>query len=487
MEAVRRGSLVTTDLGWRWSWTAHAYAVIVALGIGYFVSKNPLQFYDSLGNMLHVQSKGLSRVLIEDFTARAFLRPFLLASTDVTFELANGHYLAMYKTIHVLQLVATAVLFVTLLRVRSAPGAFAVPLGVAMLFGAHTFAGTVHEGFPINTYLTIVVCCLAAANLSFGRPALWRDLAAAGLFVFSALTVESGLLVWVIFAAAWIGGCRGVSTRGVLAATAGLAAYFVLRFGLLDVGMPSLQLRSSGFGFRVLDPPELIAMFGGRPWIFYAYNVVSQLLTVLVAEPKGGVWVFTRGLLSGELLPRDVIGVISSTGATLLIVWYGVSRIGDWRRGVFEHGDRLLLIFVAVLCGNAAISYAYTKDVIVSPAGVFHAAAASVAFAHLLGRFASLPSVRLPAVAAALVLALFSAAWATRLVALHYILHQKAVIVRNDWMLNGPRPAGYGLEINPAGAALARQLYDEAVRMRTAGTYFYPVPDQAWKYFERPW
>jgi hypothetical protein len=211
------------------------------------------------------------------------------------------------------------------------------------------------------------------------------------------------------------------------------------------------------------------------------------LLTVLVAEPKGGVWVFTRGVLSGELLPRDVIGVVSSAGATLLIVLYGVSRIGDWRRGAFEHGDRLLLIFVAVLCGNAAISYGYTKDVIVSPAGVFHAAAACIAFAHVLGRLGSLSPVRLPAVAVVLVLALYSAGWATRLVGLHYNLHQKAVIVRNDWMLNGPRPTGFGLEINPAGAALARQLYDEAVQMRAAGTSFYPVPGQAWKYFERPW
>lgn len=478
---------MTTAHDWRWSWTAHAYAVIVALGIGYFVSRNPLQFYDCLGNMLHVQSKGLWGVLIEDFTAKDFLRPFLFAPIDLTFDLANGHYLAMYKTIHALQLVATAVLFVNLLPVRSMTGALAVPLGLAMLFGAHTFAGTVHEGFPINTYLTIVVCCLMAANLSFGRPALWRDLAAVGLFVFAALTVESGLLVWVIFAAAWIGGCRGVSKRAVLAATAALVGYFVLRFGLLNVGVPSLELRSSGFGFRVLDPPELIARFGERPWVFYAYNVVSQLLTVLVAEPKGGVWVFTRGVLSGELLPRDIIGVASSTGATLLIVWYGVSRIGEWRRGAVEHGDRLLLIFVAVLCGNAAISYAYTKDVIVSPAGVFHAAAASVAFAHVLGRFGSLQSVRLTAVAVALALAVYSAGWATRLVALHYNLHQKAVIVRNDWMGNGPQPSGFGLETNPAGAALARQLYDEAVRMRAAGTYFYPAPGEAWKYFEKPW
>ena len=479
--------MVMTAHGWRWSWTAHAYAVIVALGLGYFISKNPLQIYDCLGNMLHVQSAGLWGVLVEDFTAKTFLRPFLLAQTDVTFDLANGHYLEMYKAIHALQLAATAALFVNLLRVTSMTSALAVPFGVGALFGSHTFGGTVTEGFPINHFMTIVVCCLIAANLSFGRPALWRDLAAVALFVFAALTLESGLLVWVIFAAAWIAGCRGVSRRALLAATAGLLGYFFLRFGLLNVGVPSLELRNSGFGFQVLDPPELISRFGERPWVFYAYNVVSQLLTVLVAEPKGGVWVFTRGVLSGELLPRDIIGVASSTGATLLIVWYGVSRISDRRRRVFEHGDRLLIIFVAVLCANAVIGYAYTKDVIVSPAGVFHAAAAAVAFAHVLGRLGCLSSVRLPAVAVTLALALLSAGWAMRLVALHYNLHEKAFIVRNDWMWTGPEPRGLGLERNPAGAALARQLYDQAVRMRVAGTYFYPARGQAWRYLEKPW
>jgi hypothetical protein len=473
--------------GWRWSWTANAYAVIVALGIGYFVSRNPLQFYDCLGNMLHVQSKDLWGVLVEDFTAKDFLRPLLLAQIDVTFDLANGRYLEMYKSIEVLQLVAAALLFVNLLRVRSMTGAFAVPFGIAMLFGSHTISGAIHEAFPINTYLTIVVCCLMAAHLSFGNPAVWRDVAAVALFIFAALTVESGLLVWVIFAAAWIVGCRGVSTRALVATTGALVGYFALRFAVLDVGVPPLALRGSAFGFRVLEPPELVARFGQHPSIFYAYNVVSQFLTVLVAEPKGGVWVFTRGVVTGELLPRDVIGVVSSTGATLLIVWYSLSRIGDWRRRVFDHGDRLVLVFVAVLCANAVIGYGYTKDVIVSPAGVFHGLAASIAFAHVLGRFERAASTGVAALAMASVLAVLSAGWATRLIALHYNLHQKAEIVRNDWMLNGPQPPGFGLEINPTGAALARQLYDQAVSMRAAGTYFYPAAGQAWKYFEKPW
>jgi hypothetical protein len=390
----------------------------------------------------------------------------------------------MYNTIHALQLLAAAALFVNLLRVSSVSSVLAVVFGVAALFGAHTFGGAVHEGFPINTFMTIVVCCLVAANLSFGRPSVWRDVAAVSLFAFAALTVESGLLVWVVFVAAWIVGCRGISTRALAVTTATLVAYFWVRFGLLDVGVPSLVQRSSGFGFRVLDPPELTARFGDRLWLFYAYNVVCQVLTVLFAEPQGGVWALTRAVSTGEILPRDVIGVVSSTGATLLIAAYAWSRVGDWRRGTIVHGDRLILIFGSVLIANAVISYSYIKSVIVSPAGVFHALAAAAAMSWAMDRLRS-ARLRPLAIAVALALAVVSAGWATRLVGLHYFLHEKAFIVRNDWMWMGPEPATFNLENNPEGAALVRQLYDEAVAMRAGGTYFYPAG--AWRYFEVQW
>lgn len=465
-----------------WHRAAYGYAVIVALGLAYFISKSPLQVNDCVDNLLEVQRQGFRGTVVSQFLSHAFLRPFLWAQLAISFDLANGRYHEMYKAIHAVQLVATALLFINLLRVRSLAGLLAVPFGVAVLFGAHTFTGTIVEGFPINTFLTIVVCCLMAANLSLGRPAWWRDVAAAVLFVFAAFTVESGLLVWVIVGAAWLTGARGVSTRGVIATTTLLVGYFVLRFGPLHVGMPALIERSSGFGFRVLDPPELIALFGARPWLFYAYNVACQLLTVLFAEPKGGVFVFVRRLTSGELLPRDVMAVASTTGATLLIAWYVWTRRGEWRRGVFGHGERLAIVFLAVWIANAVLSYAYTKDVIASPAGVFHALAATMAFAHALARIERMPSFRPSVAGLTLVLMLLSTGWAVKLVGVHYHLHDTAYLNRNDWMEMGPTTTRWQVPEDPRGAAMIRELYEQAVRMRVPGTYFYP--GQGWRYFE---
>ncbi len=49
----------------------------------------------------------------------------------------------------------------------------------------------------------------------------------------------------------------------------------------------------------------------------------------------------------------------------------------------FSHGDRLVILFVVVLAANAAISFGYTKDIIMSPAGLFQAAAVFVAVRDL--------------------------------------------------------------------------------------------------------
>ena len=69
--------------------------------------------------------------------------------------------------------------------------------------------------------------------------------------------------------------------------------------------------RASGFGFRVLDPPELADRFGGNPLPFYAYNIASSVLSVLLSEPRGGVYatspvaVIEKGMtLSEQQLPR---------------------------------------------------------------------------------------------------------------------------------------------------------------------------------------
>jgi hypothetical protein len=187
------------------------------------------------------------------------------------------------------------------------------------------------------------------------------------LLVCAMLTIESGLVLWVNFIAAYVVGYRGVSRPALIVLTLGLGAYFLGRFVLIGGAPPGLNERSAGFGFSVLSPDELIARFGDNPIPFYAYNVVSAISCVLFAEPRGGVWIFVRELLRGRPEPRQFVNVLTSVTTTLLIARFAAVRWPNWRAGEFDGADRFVIIFLAVLPFNALFAGGYEKDVIMSP------------------------------------------------------------------------------------------------------------------------
>ncbi len=468
MATLTPSTVAATD--WRWRGAAYAWATIVALGLSYFVVRIPVQLSDCLANLIGAQDQSWTEAMLGGIGG-GYLRPLLGAQIKAVFELSYGHYTPFFRGIHLVQIVACAVLFVGALRVRDRAAALAVPFGLAVLFGGHTFDGTIREAFPINTFLTVVLACLAAVNLSFGQPARWRDVAAVVLFGATLLTVESGVLVFVCFAVAWMTGARGVSGRAVGAAAAILCAYVACRFLLLDVGTPNLLERKSGFGFSSLEPQELKARFGTFPYVFYAYNIASQALSVLMSEPRNGTWTFTRDVLAGTVRPAQIIAVVTSLGATVLIGMFAASAWHGWRRREFSDHDRLVIIFAAVLVANSVVSFPYAKDVVASPAGVFHALAATVAIRSLLIRLAT---VRQPVVlTTSVVLALLSAGWTLRLVGVHYQMREASFITRNDWTELDNWARRNNIDITqPKRAALARTLFQDALKQRPPAPQF---------------
>lgn len=414
----------------RWTWLAYGYAALVACALGYGLLGMPVQVSDSLNNLVEASQGSLSRLLVSNFWARGYLRPFLWGLIRVVADLSGGHYFEWFRGWHVAQVAVLAGLFVSLLRVRRAVDAAVVPMGLAALVGIHTFSGTIREAFPINTFMTILLCCYGAAWLALGEGRWWRDAAAALLLVFAALTVESGLLVGVVFVAAWLAGARGLSRVGVAMQVALVAGYFVLRFAVLDIGAPALEERSSGFGFGVLDRDELAARFGANPLPFYAYNVGTSLLSLFASEPRGGVFQITRRVMDGDASAINVVSVAVSLLGSALIAAYVWSRRADlWARR-FTAGDQLVAMFLAVAAANAVLCYGYTKDVILSPAGAFYALALTVAARHFIDR-ASLTTLR--TAVAGVVLVVLSTGWAFRAVGAQLDLRHAAEVVRVEW------------------------------------------------------
>ncbi len=453
----------------RWTWFGYAYAGLVVVALGYFLLDLPIQVTDSYGNLVQAADGTLGSLVYRQFYSHAYLRPLLWAHIRVVYDLSGGHYFEWFRGWHVAQVTLLAVLFVRLLRPRSFSEAAVVPLGLAGLIGIHTFRGTVVEAFPINTFMTILLCCFLAADLALGPPRWWSDVAAAVLLVFAALTVETGLLVVVVFVAAFLAGAPGVSRRGIAVLVLLVAAYFVLRFVVLDVGAPGLDERSSGFGFSTREPRELAEMFGARPVLFYGYNVLSSLLSVLLSEPRGGIFVVTRDLLRGEPSVAGVVNVIASSIGTLLIGGYFWHRRAEWFARRFSRGDQLVIIFVAVALANASIGYAYTKDVIMSPAGAFFAVAMTVATQRFLGS-ASITTPMRKAAAAVLLLAL-SATWTFRAVGTHVALRETAPAVRDEWVyVDAWLEDQHLVPSRPFEVELKRHLQDDAIWKHPART-----------------
>jgi hypothetical protein len=448
-------------------WLAYGYGLVVSLTLGHFLLGLPIQLSDSFGQMLKVQGPWRD-LLYGEFTQHGYMRPLMWGELKLIQDLSGGHYFAWFRGAHVVQAVIAVLLYVRLVRPRTYLDLCVLPLGLAVLIGLHTFQGTVREAFPLNHFLTVLIYTLLAANLIMGKHRWWTDVLAVLLFVVSALTLESGLLVWVVLVGGMLTGGKGVSRAGAGVLSALLVGYFILRFPVLGVGAPDLMERSSGFGFRILDPPELVARFGSNPYVFYLYNSVSSALSVLFSEPTGGVYRLTRQVLNAELDLASSISPMASACATALVCVYGW-----WRRQAFlawrlERDDQLVALFAMVLVANAVISYPYTKDVVMSPAGAFLAVAVFAATRNLMAWLPDVTSPRNSAIILSVLLAT-GATWAVRVTGTYLSLRRGAFVERNEWAYAEISLAADGVVMSDSDKILFRALREEAL-------FTHPVP-----------
>ena len=464
----------------RWRLIARVATAIMAATVCSSVLRMPLQVTDTLVPMLDAQrSPSVVAAFTSGATNPGYFRPLRAAQIQALFELSNGNYRLAYKGFQAATVAVLFVLFLAVLDVSSLRRFAALLFALTVLVGLHTFRGTVWEAYPVNHSLEVAVFCLLALVLARSKGGARVDAAAALTFIAATFTVESGLLVWVVIVAAWLTGARGISRRGVIIVTVLLAAYLAMRFGYLRTGVPALSERSSGFGLQQLDPAELQRRFGAWPYGFYAYNVLSSILTVLFSEPRAGVWTTAAEFARGRIAAGTIINVVSSAVTTAVIGWFVVTRVATrpytWpafahalRRGKleFDRDGQIVLVSLAVIAANAVISYGYTKDEIMGPAGVFYALAACVAIAALLSRAAQ------PAAILTILLAITASGWVVRTAGLHYQMNLMTFYDRNEWVYVDEWLANQrSTPTTEAGKALVQQLREEALERVTVNPY----------------
>jgi hypothetical protein len=457
-------------------WTTAAYggASVVALGIAACMWGIPLPLTDFTVFLLELEPLSLWDVIVSRLQTTGNFRPLYFAQMKIlleTSEAANGRYFEVFKLFYAAQWVATVLLLVRLMRVRTAVDWAAASVALMVLIGMHTIINVLREG-P----LTIVFCCALALNLSFAeRRSAWRDTAGVLLLIFSAMAVELGLLVWVCYIAAYLVGCRGLSRTSLTLCTALVVAYLALRFVVLDPGGGGLNFRETGFGMTTKSVEEIMRLVGGRRVVLYAYNVAASVLTVLFSEPRQGVFLFVNSLMTDEWRAWLWVNVIASVFSSGFLLWLAIRRLPAWQRYTLTHEDRLVMVFVAVLLANATISFAYTRDVIMSPAGLLYALAVYAAVREMLMRYPAMrPPFRLLVTAALLIL---SVAWTMRAVGTTYVLRDTAFDKRNDWGTGIERLEERGqMPVDERRRAFVRHLRRDALEMPT------PAPGLA-----QPW
>lgn len=450
----------------------YAAAGLIGLALAYGLMQMPIQASDSLAQLLSVQQSPSPYATFVDTAGRgAYLRPMFITVVHLLFDLADGHYWLVFRGFHALLIIAALFLFVRALEVETPTDRAAAIFALTVFTGLATFRGLVREAFPVNHFLTIVVLCLAALNLARSKGGWWIDAAAVAAFVVASLTIESGLLVWVVLATAWATGMRGVSRRGMIAVTVLFGAYFWVRFGVLSTGTPSLLQRSSGFLVDVLEPAQIQERFGTDPIWYYVYNVSTSTLSVLFTDPDGGVFEIARAWLRGDVPPRLYLAVTSSVMATATIAWSIASRVRRAPRATPAPDNQLLVIAAAVLVANSVMSYAYTKHEIISVAGAFYAIAAYVAARHALHRVALAPG-RFASTIGVVCLAMTASLWAIRSAGVHHMLREQGFKARFDWAYV-VMPPGTSPESREQ-AALIRQLRADAFAMRVTNPYTLP-------------
>jgi len=473
--------------GYGWRLLAWAATLVILLSVALAIGRNVVQVTDSLVPILEVQGSSVWQVFVSKVNETGFSRPLYYVATRLLFDISPGHHFLAFKAFNISCLAALFVLFLRVTRVRTKNDAYAYLFALMVLIGMRTFLGTVWEGYPINHYLEIAVFCMAALALSDSRGGWLVDIAAPLLFCVASLTLESGLLVWVVLVVARLVGLRGVSWTSVGITTALLAAYMVLRFGVLGIGLPGVAERATGYGFARIEPDEIRARFvaTGHLSYFYLYNVASAFASIFLSDPTNGTWELTGRVWRGTVDPVVVTYTISALVATGLLVWYAAARWRDWMARRFTRSDQIVLIALAVVAGNAAICFSYVKDEVMSTGGVFYALAVFAAAREAVTRWERLPRAVLVNVALAIVVFAGSTGWTIRGTALHYQMLRIGAADRIEWAhvdewlaRQDKKPS------SERDARLVAELQVEAMNTRPLSLLY--VPRRATRWFSAP-
>ena len=333
-----------------WLWAALLFAgMVVQFSYhSWTFGGTPLELYLA-------KTFNIKELVIQGFTAEVVYRPLRLLAIELIYAVA-GTNPAVYKATTVVQFAGVLWCLVTLCRVKTGYQALAACLALSCFVGLHT-SNVILGFFPVSFHSLTLLGLLATAVLCMSAHRSWYPGYYFGLCLVLPLSLETGLLLPPILVFLWWAGAPGVHRRDVAWGLGGVALYAVVRttFSSAGADVPWMHTES-GLGFGQVDRDGFSNAFGQAPYLFWVYNVMANLMTVLFSEPRGGSFEFIQSLIEGNTPPWRWIHLATSLATT------GAGIVVLTRRRLQGHHRHLLVLGCVLILSSSLLGFLYARD-----------------------------------------------------------------------------------------------------------------------------
>ena len=342
--------------------TPWLWAGLLFVGMVVQFSYHPWAFVDTPYQLYLAKTLDFKGTVISGFTAAVEYRPLFLVGVDLIYGIVGAN-LSVFKAIVVVQFAGILWCLIALFRVSTGYQALAACLALSCFVGLHT-SSILFSFFPLSHHSIALLGLLATAVLCMSAHRSWYPACYFAVCLVLPFTIELGLLLIPMLVSLWWAGAPGVQRRDVAWGLGGVALYVIVRamFSSAGVDVPWIYTES-GLGFGQIDPEGFSGTFGRLPFLFWIYNVMANLMTVLFSEPRGGTFEFIRSLSAGTTPPWQWIQIATSLATTSA----GIVVLA--RRRLEGHRRQLLVLGCVLLLSNSLLGFLYARDRVSLAAG----------------------------------------------------------------------------------------------------------------------
>lgn len=412
----------------QWRYLALAEIAALAVGLGYWAFHTPFPYGDGLRTFDYAVRYSWPDVWAQLFSGTEEFRPLYFAAVKLVHDLSGGPSVAAFRTIQMGFIVLDLSLLYLLFKPRSASSWFGFTMSVCCFIGLHTAIDNLTASTPLPFGPVVFALIVGTLLLLRRAPGRRIDIAAGVMSLAAVFLIEYGVvlgLMWMVAGLTRMGSARRSTAAWALA---GLGVYAAIRLLTNAQPVPGPFYSDTGYLFGTLSLSDQEALFGGRAWLLQIYNVVSTLLTVLLSEPRAGIYRALDSFVNdASIEPWQIIHWASSLAATTLVIVWATK----WNR-LSDDARRTLALGVIVIGVNSLLGYLYTRDRIPVVAGMYYAVlvglAASAAWEHRSKLAASADRALLT-----VLLVVLGLSWASRATGTILIARDQAWMARDEW------------------------------------------------------